>query len=76
MYSRKEVEKVLKNPMTRQLVEFVDDTRNKSKMLISHQFFHKTHNKRDREVITILLKNFYPGIEIHRVGNDSVNITF
>lgn len=62
--------------MTKQLVEWVDSQSSLTKMLMSPQFFHKTHSKRDREVICLMLKNFYPGMDIKRTGGDAVLITF
>lgn len=76
MYSRVEAQRVLNNKMTKQLVEWVDSQKSITKMIMSSQFFHKSHSKRDREVICLILKNFYPGMVIERVGNDSVLITF
>jgi acid stress-induced BolA-like protein IbaG/YrbA len=75
--TQNEINKVLRNPMTKQLVEFVDTSRKFSKKLISPQFFHKSHSERDRQIICKLLVNFYDNkITIERVGKDSVNIDF
>lgn len=76
MYNKKEAQRVLKNPMTKQLIEWVDSQKSFTKMMMSPQFFHKSHSKRDREVICLMLKNFYDGIEIKRTGDDAVLITF
>ena len=75
--THQEIKKVLGNKYTKQLVEFVDSTRQTNKMMISPQFFHKTHSNRDREVIVKLLLNFYDNkIVIKRTGNDAVFIDF
>ena len=76
MYSQAEAQRVLRNPMTKQLVEWVDSQKSTTKMIMSPQFFHKSHSKRDREVICLMLKNFYPDMVIERTGNDAVLITF
>ena len=76
MYTQAEAQKVLKNPMTQQLVNWIDSQKNITKVLMSPQFFHKTYSKRDKEVICLMLKNFYPGITINRVGDNSVTIIF
>jgi len=76
MYTQVEAQRVLKNKMTKQLVEWVDSKKDITKMLMVHQFFHKTHSKRDREVICLMLKGFYPGMVIKRSGCDAVLITF
>lgn len=76
MYSRVEAQRVLNNKMTKLLVEWVDSQKSITKTIICSQFFHKSHSKRDREVICLMLKNFYPGMVIKRAGNDSVLITF
>jgi hypothetical protein len=71
-----EIRRVLDNPMTPQLVGFVDKTKSMSEMLLSPQFFHKSHSKRDREVLVELLLNYYPGSEIERLGEDGVLMKF
>jgi hypothetical protein len=76
MYTQAEAQRVLKNSMTKQLVEWVDSQKKITKNLLCSQFFHKTHSKRDREVICLMLKNFYPGVVIKRTGDDAVLITF
>lgn len=76
MYSQAEAQRVLRNPMTKQLVEWVDSQKSTTKMIMSLQFFHNSHSKRDREVICLMLKNFYPDMVIERTGNDAVLITF
>lgn len=75
MYSQKEITKVLKNPMTKQLVEWVDSTKKTTRILMSPQFFHHSHTNKDREVICFLLKNFY-NCKIERIGSQSVKIEF
>ncbi len=76
MYSQAEAQRVLMNPMTKQLVEWVDSQKSTTKMIMSPRFFHKSHSKRDREIICLMLMNFYPGMVIERTGNDAVLITF
>lgn len=76
MYTQVEAQRVLNNKMTKQLVEWVDTQSRITKILMSPQFFHKSHSKRDREVILLMLKNFYPGMVIKRTGDDAVLITF
>lgn len=75
--TQNEINKVLRNPMTKQLLEFVDTSRKFSKKMISPQFFHKSHSERDRQIICKLLSNFYDNnITIVRIGKDSVSIDF
>lgn len=75
-YTQKEALRVLSNPMTKQLIEWVDIQKTYTKMLMSPQFFHKSHTARDRQVICEMIKNFYPGSKVDRVGTQSVTITF
>lgn len=76
MYTQAEAVRVLGNKFTKQLVEWVDSESKTTKVLLSPQFFHKTHSKRDREVICIMLRNFYPGMILERSGQDAVKIQF
>jgi hypothetical protein len=75
MYTKKEANKVLRNPFTKQLIEWVDSQSKITKNLLSPEFFHQSHSKRDREVICLMVKNFY-GCKVNRVGKDSVTINF
>jgi len=75
-YTQKEATRVLNNPMTRQLIEWVDSQSKITKILMSPQFFHKSHTARDRQVICEMIQNFYGGSKVDRVGNQSVTITF
>jgi len=74
--NRQEIQRVLDNPMTPQLVEWVEKMKSMTGYLVSPQFFHKTHSKRDREVLIKLLQNFYPTSEFIRHGDDGVTINF
>jgi len=75
--TQNEIKRVLENPRTQELVEFVDRTKQYSKMLMSPNFFHSSHSKRDREVIVKLIENFYDNkVVIKRSGYDSVYIDF
>lgn len=74
-YTSKEANKVLKNQMTKQLIEWVDSQKKFTKILMSPQFFHQSHSKRDREVIVEMIQNFY-NCKVKRSGNDAVVIEF
>lgn len=76
MYSKKEIKKVLDNKNTEMLIEWVNKMKGMSKQLLSPIFFHKSHSKRDREVICYLLMNFFKGMKIERSGDDGVLIIF
>jgi hypothetical protein len=75
-YTTTEANKVLKNQMTKQLIEWVDSQKRITKILMSPQFFHQSHSKRDREVIVEMIENFYPGFKVKRSGKDVVVIEF
>ena len=81
--SRMEIDeeiKVLENPSTTTLFDLVDQIQKTSKqmeeyLIISPQFFHLSHSKRDREIICEKLEDFYK-CKIKRRGLDGVSITF
>lgn len=75
MYTKAEANRVLNNPMTKQLVEWIGQQQKVTKMLMVPKFFHKSHSKRDREVLCILIKNFF-NCDVNRVGSESVTIIF
>jgi hypothetical protein len=75
-YTTTEANKVLKNQMTKQLIEWVDSQKRITKILLSPQFFHQSHSKRDREVIVEMIENFYPGCKVKRSSKDAVVIEF
>lgn len=74
-YTHKEATKVINNPKTKQLIEWLDSQRKMTKILISPQFFHQSHSKRDREVVVEMIENFF-NAKVERVGKDSVTIEF
>jgi hypothetical protein len=75
-YTTKEATRVLNNPSTKQLINWLDAQSKFTKILMSPQFFHKSYTARDREVICEMIRNFYPGSTVQRVGTQSVTITF
>ncbi len=71
----KEINHMLKNKMTEVLVNWVGSQKQITKVLISPQFFHPTHNKKDRELIVYHLEGLLK-CKIHRTGEDMVKIEF
>ena len=77
MTTQAEIRRVLNNENTKTLVEWLDSTiKFSNKYIVSTQFFHPTHSKRDRVVLVELLKSFFEQIETIDVNrNGSVLIT-
>lgn len=72
----KEINKVLQNPNTQVLVEWLGGMLKVSnKYIISDQFFHKTHTVNDRKVLVKLLLNFFSDIDKIDVQESGVVIT-
>jgi hypothetical protein len=73
----KETQKVLQNPNTQLLVEWLDGQFKMfgNAMILSDQFFHPTHSARDREVLTIHLSNFFTDRKFERLNADGMCIT-
>jgi hypothetical protein len=75
-FTQKELTRVLTNPMTKQLIEWVDAQKTITKVILSPQFFHKTHTARDRDVLCEIIQNYYTGSKVERIGTTAVKITF
>jgi len=73
--TRQEVTKLTNNPKTKQLIEWLDQQRKYTKMIMSPEFFHTTHTEKERVFLCKLIEEFFNCVVI-RVGRDAVNITF
>lgn len=72
-----QLKKLLNNPHTRTLVEYVDSMKRTTKKMISPQFFHTSHNEKDRQMICNLIEHYYDyKVKITRHGKDAVIIDF
>ena len=72
-----DAKRVLDNKNTQVLVEWLGGMLKVSnKYIMSDKFFHSTHTEKDKEVLMVLLLNFFQEIQsIERVGSLGVVIT-
>lgn len=73
--TRQEVSKLLSNPNTKILVNWVESQKMVTKNLLCPKFFHTSHNKRERDFICKVLEDV-ANCKIERSGKDSVLIKF
>ena len=75
--TKPEINKVLSNPNTKILMEWLGAAINHSqKYVMSTQFFHQSHSKNDKIIILYLIEQFFTQIEqIEMTGPNSVLIT-
>ena len=75
--TKPEINKVLSNHNTKVLIEWLGATiKYSQKYVMSTQFFHQSHSKKDRTIILYLLKQFFAEIDnIEMTGPNSVLIT-
>ena len=72
-----DAKRVLDNKNTQVLVEWLGGMlKISNKYIMSDKFFHPTHTEKDKEVLMVLLLNFFQEIQsIERVGSLAVVIT-
>lgn len=73
--NQEQVKKLIKNPYTKKLVDFVEMNSKITKTLLSPQFFHKSHNEMERVFICRVLEETM-GCRVERVGKEGVKIDF
>lgn len=76
MATRNQIERVLNNPNTKIMIDWLEKTSTISKSLISPQFFHTTHNELDRKIIVEVLSSMDLINSITRIDEDGVHIEF
>ena len=69
-----DVKRVTDNNNTKILIEWLGSMIKTNKYIISPQFFHRTHSKRDRQILVILVKDFFKEIESIDVVGEGVTI--
>ena len=70
-----DVKRVTDNNNTKILIEWLGSMiKMTNKYIISPQFFHRTHSKRDRQILVILVKDFFKEIESIDVVGEGVTI--
>ncbi len=73
--TKQEVTKLTSNPMTKQLIEWLDSQRKYTKVLMSPEFFHTTHTEKERVFLCRMIEELF-NCKVVRVGKESVTITF
>jgi hypothetical protein len=72
--THKEIAKTMKNPKTRVLVEWLNNTIGLTASggkIMSDQFYHSSHDRIDRLVIDLTIQNYFPQIaKVEPYGKD------